>query len=68
MSHREITMIVCTVLAAAVGVFGFGYAIGRESVYRDARENGVLTVERGVAGQKIYKWIETHKIGYDYDQ
>lgn len=68
MSNREITMIVITLLTAACGAFGFGYAIGREAVYRDARENGVITVERGVAGQKIYKWIETHKLGYDYDE
>ena len=68
MSNREIAMIIITVFVSAFGAFAFGYIIGKEEVYRDARENGVITVERGVAGQKIYKWIETHKLGYDYDE
>lgn len=54
--------------SALSATFAIGYAIGRAEVYRDARENGLLIMERGVAGQKNYRWIETHKIGYDYDQ
>ena len=67
MSNDKITMIVIISFVAVFATFTIGYTIGREEVYRDARENGVMTVERGVAGQKIYRWIETHKIGYDYE-
>ena len=68
MSNREITMTLIICFVAVFATFAIGYITGREEVYRDARENGVMTVERGVAGQKIYKWIETHKLGYDYDE
>lgn len=68
MSNAKITMIVIISFVAVFATFTIGYTIGREEVYRDARENGVMAVERGVAGQKIYRWIETHKIGYDYDE
>ncbi len=68
MSNREITMTVIICFVAVFVTFAIGYITGREEVYRDARENGVMTVQRGVAGQKIYKWIETHKLGYDYDE
>ena len=68
MSNDKITMIVIISFVAVFATFTVGYITGREEVYRDARENGVMTVERGVAGQKIYRWIETHKLGYDYDE
>lgn len=68
MSSDKIIMIVIISFVAVFATFAIGYTIGREEVYRDARENGVMTVERGVAGQKIYRWIETHKIGYNYDE
>jgi hypothetical protein len=68
MSVREIAIIVIISFVVLIATFSIGYTIGREDVYRDARENGVMTEERGVAGQKNYRWIETHKLGYDYDQ
>jgi hypothetical protein len=68
MSNREITMIIIICFFVVFTTFIIGYTIGKNEVFRDARENGVMTVERGVAGQKIYRWIETHKVGYDYDE
>lgn len=43
-----------------------GYIAGRDDTYREAYENGLMIIERS-NGKKIYRWIETHKIGYDYE-
>lgn len=70
MDSGKITLIIiaCCVAGIASASFGLGYTVGREDVLRDAKEHGVLIMERGVAGQKNYRWIETHKLGYDYDE
>lgn len=68
MDSGKITLIIIACCVAVFAGFGLGYTVGREEVLRDAKEHGVLIMERGVAGQKNYRWIETHKLGYDYDE
>ena len=50
-----------------LGVLVAGYTAGREDTYREAYKNGLMIIERH-NGKKVYRWIETHKIGYDYDE
>ena len=50
-----------------LGVLVAGYNAGREDTYREAYENGLMIMSRD-NGKNILRWIETHKIGYDYDK
>ena len=60
--------IIILILLAAYSflVFFFGFWAGIKDTHRDAYENGLMTIDR-VGDKRIYRWIETHKIGYDYD-
>lgn len=58
------------VIAALIGQFLsfiIGYHTGVAQTHRDAYENGLMTIER-VNGNHVYRWIETHKLGYNYDE
>jgi len=44
-----------------------GYYTGIRDTHRDAYENGLMMIDR-VGDKRIYRWIETHKLGYDYDE
>jgi len=57
-----ILLIVHTALCLLVGFYG-----GREHTHRNAYENGLMTIER-VGDKRNYRWIETHKIGYEYEE
>ena len=49
-----------------LGVLVAGYTAGREDTYREAYENGLMIMSRD-KGKNVLRWIETHKIGYDYE-
>ena len=58
------------VIAALIGQFlsfVIGYNTGVDQTHRDAYENGLMTIYR-VGDARVYRWIETHKLGYDYDE
>jgi hypothetical protein len=44
-----------------------GFYAGVDNTERKAYENGHMTIER-VGDKRNYRWIETHKLGYDYDE
>lgn len=44
-----------------------GYFAGRGDMIREAYENGHMYKKRSGIFTHYY-WIETHKIGYDYDE
>jgi hypothetical protein len=50
----------------SVLLFIAGFWVGVEDTHRDAYENGLMIIDR-VGDKRIYRWIETHKIGYDYE-
>jgi hypothetical protein len=54
-------------IALQIGVFYAGYKTGVKETQRDAYENGLMTIDR-VGDSRVYRWIETHKLGYDYDE
>jgi hypothetical protein len=41
--------------------------MGEKHTHREAYVNGLMTIER-VGDKRNYRWIETHKIGYDYEE
>jgi len=45
----------------------FGFIAGVEDTHRKAYENGHMTIDR-VGENRVYRWIELHKLGYDYDE
>jgi hypothetical protein len=44
-----------------------GYYTGVQDTQRDAYNHGLMTIDR-VGDKRVYRWIETHKVGYDYDE
>ena len=50
-----------------LGVLVAGYTAGRDDTYREAYENGLMIMSRD-KGKNVLRWIETHKLGYDYDE
>jgi len=50
----------------AIAVFAAGYITGRDDTHREAYENGLMIMSRS-NGKNVLRWIETHKIGYDYE-
>ena len=44
-----------------------GFYAGVDDTERKAYENGHMTIER-VGDKRYYRWIEIHKLGYDYDE
>jgi hypothetical protein len=49
-----------------IAVFAAGYITGRDDTHREAYENGLMIMSRS-NGKNVLRWIETHKIGYDYE-
>jgi hypothetical protein len=49
-----------------IAVFVAGYITGRDDTHREAYENGLMIMSRS-NGKNVLRWIETHKIGYDYE-
>lgn len=41
-----------------------GYVGGQQETYREAHKNGLMVIER-VGQRYAYRWIETHKLGYE---
>lgn len=64
--NYKIFIIVIVILISQFLSFIVGYNTGVTETHRDAYENGLMIIER-VNGNHVYRWIETHKIGYDYD-
>ena len=58
--------IIALFISFAVSAFIGGYITGRNVTHREAYENGLMIMSRD-NGKKVYRWIETHKIGYDYE-
>lgn len=50
----------------SIAVFAAGYITGRDDTYREAYENGLMIMSKE-NGKKVLRWIEPHKIGYDYE-
>jgi hypothetical protein len=65
MKFNVITFVIAFI-TWSIAVFIGGYITGREDTYREAYENGLMIMSRD-NGKKVYRWIETHKIGYDYE-
>lgn len=65
--NYKIFFIVIVALIGQFLSFIIGYHTGVAQTRRDAYENGLMTIER-VNGNHVYRWIETHKLGYDYDE
>ena len=62
--------ILFVIIVAIIGQFLsyiMGYHVGVSQTHRDAYENGLMTIHR-VGDERVYRWIETHKLGYDYDE
>jgi len=58
--------IIVLALLSQILTFIFGYNMGRSNTYREAYENGLMIMSRD-NGKNVLRWIETHKIGYDYE-
>ena len=58
--------VIAFIISLIVSTFIGGYIVGRNATYREAYENGLMIMSRD-NGKKVYRWIETHKIGYDYE-
>ena len=67
MNYKTIAIVIA---ALAVQVFSFtlGYNTGVDNTHREAYENGLMYIQRLPGGERQFTWIETHKLGYDYDQ
>ena len=65
--NYKILIIIIVALISQFFCFKIGYDTGVAQTHRDAYENGLMTIER-VNGNHVYSWIETHKLGYDYDE
>jgi hypothetical protein len=65
--NYKIFFIVIAALIGQVLAFVIGYNTGIEQTHRDAYENGLMSIHR-VGDARVYRWIETHKLGYDYDE
>jgi hypothetical protein len=57
-----VLLIIHTALCLLVGFYS-----GEKHTHREAYENGLMTIER-VGDKRNYRWIETHKLGYDYNE
>jgi hypothetical protein len=64
--NYKILIIIITTLVSQVISFVVGYNTGVAQTHRDAYENGLMTMQH-VGDARIYRWLETHKIGYDYN-
>ena len=58
--------IIVLALLSQILTFIFGYSMGRSNTYREAYKNGLMIMSRD-NGKNVLRWIETHKIGYDYE-
>lgn len=55
------------IIAHTILCIMFGFIAGVEDTHRKAYENGHMTIYR-VGDNRVYRWIELHKLGYDYDE
>ena len=65
--NYKIFLIIFVALVSQILSFVIGYNTGVAQTHRDAYENGLMTIHR-IGDARVYRWIETHKIGYDYDE
>jgi hypothetical protein len=43
------------------------YKLGVEATHKEAFEHGLMTKEITKDDKVVYRWIETHKLGYEKD-
>jgi hypothetical protein len=65
--NYKILIITIVALISQIICFIIGYNTGVKQTHRDAYENGLMTIQR-IGDARVYRWLETHKIGYDYDE
>ena len=65
--NYKIFLIIFVALVSQILSFVIGYNTGVSQTHRDAYENGLMSIHR-VGDARVYRWIETHKLGYDYDE
>lgn len=66
MNYKILFIIIVSIIGQFLSYI-MGYQVGVAQTHRDAYENGLMTIKR-VNGNHVYRWIETHKLGYDYDK
>lgn len=63
--HYSLFIFIVLSVGLAIGCF-LGEAQGQKNTMREAYNNGLATKE--IVGEAVvYRWIETHKIGYDVE-
>ena len=65
--NYKIFLIIFVALVSQILSFVIGYNTGVAQTHRDAYDNGLMTMYR-IGDVRLYRWIETHKLGYDYDE
>ena len=65
--NYKILIIIIVALISQFFCFKIGYDTGVHKTYKQAYENGLIVIERN-NGKHFYRWIETHKLGYNYDE
>jgi hypothetical protein len=63
---KNILIVIVLINHTALSILA-GFWMGVNETHRDAYENGLMTIER-VGDKRNYRWIETHKLGYDYNE
>lgn len=72
MKKEDVTFIaylmsICILILYVIGLFpqySSMYAAGVSDTHKEAFEMGLMTKEITADDKVIYRWIETHKIGY----
>ena len=65
MNYKILIIIILTLISQII-YFIIGYNKGVKQTHREAYENGLMIMSRD-NGKNVLRWIETHKIGYDYE-
>jgi uncharacterized protein YxeA len=63
---KTILVVILLVIHTALAMVA-GFYTGVHETHREAYKNGLMTIQRD-GDKRHYRWIETHKLGYDYDQ
>jgi hypothetical protein len=65
---------ICVALIFTLGWVGFFpkqtrmYNLGVQDTYKEAYENGLMVKEITEDDKVVYRWIELHKVGEDYER
>ena len=49
-------------------VFASGFELGTTIMRKEAFEHNFMTKEIGKNDKVIYRWVEPHKVGFDYSE